>query len=53
MSNAAILIHPDGDDTSPRLQGRLAAGEGFLGGFLRHADVEQFNFCNAAARPLP
>jgi glycosyltransferase involved in cell wall biosynthesis len=54
MSNAAILLHPDGYDTAvPRLLGRLSAGEGFLRGLLRHADVEQFNFWNAAAKPAP
>ncbi len=52
MSNAAILLHPDGyDTTGPRLLGRHAAGESFLRGFLRHADVEQFNFWNAVNRP--
>ena len=41
--NAAILYHPEGYTTSgDRLMGRHAAGEGFLNGFFRHADVDQF-----------
>ena len=45
MSNAAIFLHPDGyDTTGPRLMGRHSAGESFLRGFLRHADVESHVF---------
>jgi glycosyltransferase involved in cell wall biosynthesis len=52
MSNAAIFLHPDGYDTSrPRLLGRHSAGESFLRGFLRHADVEQLYLWNAADKP--
>ena len=52
MQNAAIYFHKDALDTSRgRLLGRHSAGESFLRGFLRHADVDQFYFWNAAARP--
>jgi len=41
-ANAAILYRPDGYATSgPKLMGRQAAGEGFLKGFVRHADVDR------------
>lgn len=54
MSNAAILLHPDGyDTTGPRLLGRHAAGESFLRGFLRHADVTRFDLWNTTAAPIP
>lgn len=47
MSNAALYLHPKGYDTSgPALLGRLAAGESFLRGYLRHADVERYYFWN-------
>lgn len=53
MSNAAIYMHPNGfDTTSGRLLGRHAAGESFLRGFLRHADVERFYFWNAGATTI-
>ncbi|THD58906.1 glycosyltransferase family 4 protein [Phenylobacterium sp.] len=43
MTNAAIFLHTDAlDTTRPRLLGRHSAGESFLRGFLRHADVEAF-----------
>lgn len=52
MSNAALYLHPGGYDTSgPNLLGRLSAGESFLRGFLRHAEVERFYFWNVAGRP--
>jgi glycosyltransferase involved in cell wall biosynthesis len=39
---AALLYAPDGYDTSrPRLMGRHAAGEGFLGGMVRHAGFDR------------
>lgn len=39
--NAAIHYAPEGFDTSrTKLMGRHAAGEGFLQGFARHAEVE-------------
>lgn len=41
MSNAAIYFHPDGYLTNrSKLMGRQAAGEGFLRGFLNHADID-------------
>ena len=50
MSNAALFLHPKGYDTSgPQLLGRLAAGESFLRGYLRHADVERYYFWNVGA----
>jgi glycosyltransferase involved in cell wall biosynthesis len=49
MSNATIYLHPNAYDTSEkRLLGRHSAGESFLRGFLRHAEVEAFSFWNAA-----
>src|SRR3989344_7531412 len=52
MANAAIYFHTDGYDTSgKRLLGRHSAGESFLRGFLRHADVDRFDFWNVGARP--
>jgi len=43
MTNAAIFLHSDAlDTTRPRLLGRHSAGESFLRGFLRHADVNEF-----------
>jgi glycosyltransferase involved in cell wall biosynthesis len=48
MSNAAIFMHPEAFDTSrTQLMGRHSAGEGFLKGFIRHADVDRFHFWNA------
>ena len=45
MTNAAILLHPDAFATSREsLLGRHTAGEGFLRGFLRHAQVDRFHF---------
>ncbi|HEX7887151.1 MAG TPA: glycosyltransferase family 4 protein [Phenylobacterium sp.] len=52
MSNAAIYLHTNGFDTSgERLLGRHAAGESFLRGFLRHADVDRFHLWNVAGVP--
>jgi glycosyltransferase involved in cell wall biosynthesis len=49
-SNAAIHYVPAGYDTKgPKLMGRMAAGEGFLAAWLRHAGVERF-YCYAAQR---
>ncbi|WP_372783578.1 glycosyltransferase family 4 protein [Phenylobacterium sp.] len=54
MTNAAIYMHPNGfDTTSGRILGRHSAGESFLRGFLRHADVERFYFWNAGAATIP
>lgn len=47
MANAAILLDIEAYDASiPRPMGRNSAGEGFLRGFLAHADVERFVFWN-------
>ncbi|TAJ72192.1 MAG: glycosyltransferase [Phenylobacterium sp.] len=52
MANAAICFHPDAFDASQtRLLGRHSAGESFLRGFLRHADVERFDFWNLSGKP--
>jgi len=52
MSNAAIYLHPDGFDTSgQRLLGRHSAGESFLRGYVRHADVAQYHLWNVQGRP--
>jgi glycosyltransferase involved in cell wall biosynthesis len=49
-TNAAIHYVPAGYDTKgPKLMGRMAAGEGFLQAFLRHAGVERF-YCYAPER---
>lgn len=48
MTNAAIYFHPDGyDTTTGRLMGRHSAGESFLRGFLRHAEVDKHYLFNA------
>jgi glycosyltransferase involved in cell wall biosynthesis len=48
MQNAALLFHPDAyDTTTGRLLGRHSAGESFLRGLIRHADVDRFHFWNA------
>jgi glycosyltransferase involved in cell wall biosynthesis len=53
MTNAVLYLHPGGYDTSsPALLGRLSAGESFLRGYLRHADVERYVFWNVAGRPV-
>lgn len=52
MSNAVLYLHPNGYDTSgPELLGRISAGESFLRGYLRHADVDRYYFWNIAGRP--
>lgn len=52
MSNAAIYFHPDGyDTTGAQLMGRHSAGESFLRGFLRHAQIDQLHLLNASSRP--
>ncbi len=61
-ANAAISYHRDGFDTSrEKLMGRHAAGEGFLRGYLRHAEIdriychgrrEDFDHFLASAQPL-
>lgn len=53
MANAAIQLDIEAYDASiPRPMGRNSAGEGFLRGFLRHADVERFYFWNRHDLPL-
>lgn len=53
MTNAALYLHPNGyDTTSPELLGRVSAGESFLRGYLRHADVDRYVFWNIAGRPI-
>ncbi|MDP3856079.1 glycosyltransferase family 4 protein [Phenylobacterium sp.] len=52
MTNAALLFHPDGyDTTGQRLMGRHAAGESFLRGFIRNADIDQLVLFNGTAKP--
>lgn len=52
MANAAIYLNPEAFDTSsPTLMGRHSAGEGFLKGFLQHAEIDAFHFWNVANRP--
>ena len=52
MTNAAIQLDIEAYDASvPRPMGRNSAGEGFLRGFLKHADVDRFVFWNS--RDLP
>lgn len=42
MANAALYFHPDGyDTTGQRLMGRHSAGESFLRGFIRNADIDR------------
>jgi glycosyltransferase involved in cell wall biosynthesis len=54
MANAAILFDREAYDAGglKRPMGRNSAGEGFLKGFLRHADVERFYLWNIRNRPL-
>lgn len=48
MANAAIQLNTEPYDASiPRPMGRNSAGEGFLRGFLKYADVDRFHFWNA------
>jgi glycosyltransferase involved in cell wall biosynthesis len=50
MSNAALLFHSDAYNTGgPQLMGRHSAGESFLRGFLRHAQVDRFYFWNVGS----
>lgn len=52
MTNAAFYLHPNGyDTTGPALLGRMSAGESFLRGYLRHADVDRYYFWNIAGKP--
>ena len=49
-TNAAFYFDPEGYTTAgPKLMGRQAAGEGFLRGFLRHAQVDAY-YCFAPGR---
>ncbi|WP_293905311.1 glycosyltransferase [Phenylobacterium sp.] len=52
MSNAAIYLHPNAFDTTGKvLLGRHSAGESFLRGYMRHADVDGFHFWNVGGQP--
>lgn len=53
MSNAAIMFDREAYDAAglKRPMGRNSAGEGFLKGFLRHADVERIYLWNTHSRP--
>jgi glycosyltransferase involved in cell wall biosynthesis len=47
MSQAALQLDVEAYDASiPKPMGRNSAGEGFLRGWLAHADVERFHFWN-------
>ena len=47
MSQAALQLNVEAYDASiPKPMGRNSAGEGFLRGWLAHADVERFHFWN-------
>ena len=51
MQNAAIYFHPDGfDTTTGRLLGRHSAGESFLRGFLRSADIERLDLWDVSGK---
>lgn len=53
MSNAVLYLNPEAFDTTTKtLMGRHSAGESFLRGYLRHADVEDYHFWNVASRPV-
>ena len=48
MTNAAIFFHPDGYATDrERLMGRHSAGESFLRGYIRHADLDRLHLWKA------
>jgi len=52
MSHAAIYLNPEAFDTKTKiLMGRHSAGESFLRGYLRHANVERHVFWNVAGNP--
>lgn len=52
MSNAALYLHPDAyNTTGARLMGRHSAGESFLRGFLRHAEIDAFHLWNVKHQP--
>ncbi len=51
IKNATIYFDPDNSDALDR-NDREADDEGFLRGFLSHADVDAFHFFNAAGRPI-
>ncbi len=51
--NAAIWYAQDGfDPTAKGINGRRVAGESFLKGFLRHADVEEFVFLSKSVEEV-
>ena len=52
MANAAIYLNPEAYNTQvDTLMGRHSAGESFLKGFLRHADVQRFFLWNVTHQP--
>ncbi len=51
-ANAAIYLDPEAFQTTGEwLMGRHSAGESFLRGLLRHAQVDRFRLWNVAGRP--
>jgi glycosyltransferase involved in cell wall biosynthesis len=53
MNNAAIYLNPEAFRTSgPMLMGRQSAGEGFLKGFIRNADIDTLHLWNVAGARL-
>src|SRR3990167_971712 len=53
MTNAALYFHPDGyDTTGQRLMGRHSAGESFLRGFIRNADIDRLVLFNGTPKPV-
>ena len=52
MASAAIYLNPEAYNTEvPQLMGRIAAGESFLKGYVRHARTDRLRFWNVAAKP--
>ena len=52
MSNAAIYLNPEAFNTSgAQLMGRQSAGEGFVKGFLQHAEIDTLHLWNVANQP--
>ncbi|UTP39135.1 glycosyltransferase family 4 protein [Phenylobacterium sp. LH3H17] len=53
MTNAALYFHPDGyDTTGQRLMGRHSAGESFLRGFIRNAEIDRLVLFNGTPKPV-
>ena len=52
MASAAIYLNPEAYNTEvPQLMGRIAAGESFLKGYIRHARTDTLRLWNVAAKP--